>query len=712
MSLPLETSLADVPGAQRFLPKLKKIHIETVRDLLWHFPARYEDFSEVRPISELEPGELVTIQGTIEDVEVRRAWRKQMTIVEAWINDGRDTIRATWFNQPYLKDTLRPGRLANFSGKVSVSEEGEFYLAHPTYEFIAPGSEGHTKHTARLVPVYGETKGLTSKGIRFIVEPLLSRIDTSEWLPQELLERYDFPDLEDALKNIHYPAKLEDAEAARERFAFEELFLLQLALFRERARIAKTPSEKIPTDIEWLKSVLETLPFELTQSQKQALWDIVKDIALPHPMNRLLQGDVGSGKTAVAALGALIAAKHGVQAAFMAPTEILARQHFETIKKLFRKMPAGEQPAVGLLAAGEAKIFYENDLEGKITKSKFLEKVKKGELKILVGTHALIQKGVNFKNLSLVIVDEQHRFGVKQRAALLERRPSPHYLSMSATPIPRTLMLTVFGDLDSSRITELPSGRKEIKTEIIPPERRAGAYQFVREKIKEGRQAFVICPRIDLPDLEGKDLNDLSPMELAALEIKSVKAEFDRLSKDIFPDLRLAMLHGKMKPSEKDKVMNEFKAGKSDVLVATSVVEVGVDVPNAVIIMIESSDRFGLAQLYQFRGRVGRGEHQSYCFLMTETDAKTANERLKALVAAKNGFDLAEYDLALRGPGEFMGESQTGLPDVAMSSLKNPELVEETRCAAEEILAADPGFKKHPLLVAKLQEFHTRIHPE
>ncbi len=713
--LALDTPLSALPHTQRFLSKLKKLHLETVRDLVYYFPVRYEDYSAVRTIDDLAPGEQVTVQGIIEEVEARRAWRRGTAIVDAVIVDESGAaIRATWFNQPYLKETLRPGRHVSLSGKVSLSERGEVYLSHPTYEFIPSTSSGQahavqTKHTARLVPIYGETQGLTSKGIRFLIEPLIGRVEATEWLPEPLLEKHAFAEMGDALRAIHFPDSLEEAEAARRRFSFEELFLLQLATLKQKMALARANAPGIKTDIEWLKEALGRLPFELTQSQKKSLWEIIQDMENTHPMNRLLQGDVGSGKTAVAALAALLAARAGFQSAFMAPTEILARQHFETIKKLFARLSEDEVPAVGMLAAGGAKAFYSPELEGDLKRPEFLEKLERGEIAIAIGTHALIQKGISFKKLGLAIVDEQHRFGVRQRAALLARKTVPHYLSMSATPIPRTLMLSVFGDLDVSLITELPSGRKKIITKIAPPSERQATYGFAREKVREGRQVFVICPRIELPDEKEKPLD---PRALAMLEVRSVKEEYEKLAKKVFPDLKVAMLHGKMKPAEKEKVMADFKAGRADILVSTSVVEVGVDVPNASIMIIEDSDRFGLAQLYQFRGRVGRGEHQSYCFLMTASDKKTENERLKALVAAKNGFELAEHDLRLRGPGEFLGESQTGLPDIAMESLRNPVLVEESRMAAKELLAADPALKKYPLLASRVEGFAKKIHLE
>jgi ATP-dependent DNA helicase RecG len=392
----------------------------------------------------------------------------------------------------------------------------------------------------------------------------------------------------------------------------------------------------------------------------------------------------------------------------MAPTEILARQHFDTMKKLFLRLELENQPAIGLVTGSGATIFYKDALESKISKLEFAKKVTSGEVVIIFGTHALIQKSIEFKHLGLVIIDEQHRFGVRQRAELNAKKEGmgaiPHFLSMSATPIPRTLMLSVFGDLDLSLITELPSGRKEIKTSIVSPLERKATYDFVRKQVKEGRQVFVICPRIDAEEEE--------PGAYKKLELRSVKEEYEKLSKDIFPDLRIAMLHGQMKPKEKEDVMKKFKDREFDILVSTSVVEVGVDVPNATIMMIEGADRFGLAQLYQFRGRVGRGEYQSYCFLMADSSATMNNARLKAILEAKNGFELAEKDLALRGPGQFFGSVQTGLPDIAMEALRDPELVKSSRDAAIKAIQEDPQFKKSSALRKKIEEFRAKLHQE
>jgi ATP-dependent DNA helicase RecG len=547
-----------------------------------------------------------------------------------------------------------------------------------------------------------------------------------EILPLEILKQRGFPEINAALRQIHFPDNLKEARTAKKRFAFEDLFLLQLANLRQRLKLAKQKTHSFPADVEFVKSLLSQLPFELTKSQKMALWDILKDLAKSQPMNRLLQGDVGSGKTIVAALTALLVARDDKQSAFMAPTEVLARQHYQTLKKFFSDFDKG----IALLISAEARVFYGDDLESEIKKSELVKKISDGQIKIIIGTHALIEKNIKFKDLAFVIIDEQHRFGVKQRAELTDQSPNvlPHFLSMSATPIPRTLTLTIFGDLDLSIIDELPKGRKEIITKIVAPGNRDKAYAFIRGQVRKGTQAFVICPRIetndskpnmgtsDVPSIDTNvrtsDVQRLSKRQLLLLEVKNVKEEYEKLSKKIFPDLRVVMLHGKLKTKEKAEVMRGFKEGKIDILVSTSVVEVGVDVPNATIMMIEGSDRFGLAQLYQFRGRVGRGEHQSFCFLFTDSAAKSTHRRLHSLLEAKNGFELAEKDLEIRGPGEFLGESQTGLPDLAMKAIQNPELVKSSREAAEAVLRNDPGLKNYPLLKERLDSFQKEVHLE
>ncbi len=724
----LETELLKIRGlGQNFLNRLAKLKIQTVRDLLWHFPARYDDFSAVAKIADLQVNQSATIFGVVKKIETRRAWRRKMMIVEAFIADETGVIKAIWFNQPYVGQILRLGSRVNLAGKVSLSG-GEIQLSSPAYE-ISHDAVGF-RHTAGLIPIYPETRGLTSRGIRYLIKPILHVLpELPEWIPEDILKVTHLPSLSLALQKIHFPATLRDAEDARRRFAFEDLFLLQLNNLRLKSQLAKERATSLVAEPERLERVVGALPFILTGSQKRSLDEILSDVSKPHPMNRLLQGDVGSGKTVVAAFAALVAAFLGTQASFMAPTEILARQHYRTFQKIFKSVLAEEKVSVGLLTGAEARIFYGEGLESKISKADFLRAIASGELAIIIGTHALIEASVVFHNLTLTIIDEQHRFGVKQRAALVSsetkvtaglkksenrEKSLPHFLSMSATPIPRTLSLTLFGDLDVSIIEELPKGRKPVVTKVVSPENRDKAYAFVREEIKKGRQVFVICPRIEIAEATQ---SDEGPAEGGLLpkpwnEVKAVKAEYERLSKKVFPEFTMSMLHGKLKSKEKEKVMTAFSQGEVQILVATSVVEVGVDVPNATSMIIEGADRFGLAQLYQFRGRIGRGEHQSYCFLFTDSESQSVEERLRALVAAKNGFELAEQDLALRGPGEFLGDKQTGLPDVAMRSLNNAQLIKTARDAAVGTLTRDPELKHHPLLRERLDLFEKQIHLE
>ncbi|MCL5007023.1 MAG: ATP-dependent DNA helicase RecG [Patescibacteria group bacterium] len=701
--IPLETPLRELHGVgPRFVSKLSKLGIHTVRDLLWHFPSRYEDWSKVAKISELKAGDAFTVRARVAEIGVKRAWKRRMLIVEALLEDDSGSIQATWFNQPYIKNVLKPGTIASFAGKVAL-RKNKLYLSSPTYELNAGDS---SKHTGRLVPIYPETKGLTSKGLRFLTQPILESVEpVKEFLPEKVLEEHNLPEVNEALHMVHFPDKLSEAQDARRRFAFEDLFLLHLNNIILRLALFKKSSPKIDAPAHRVKEIVSGLPFELTASQKETLDEILDDMAESHPMNRLLQGDVGSGKTIIAGIAALIAAEQEFQVALMAPTEILARQHYKTVLKFFGETNKG----VGLLISKEARVHYGNSLEEAVAKPALIKELSANRIKILVGTHALIQKSVKFDNLGLIIIDEQHRFGVAQRGALADKKGKlPHFLSMSATPIPRTLMMTVFGDLDVSLIKELPKGRKPIITKIIAPENRNKAYGFIKGQVQRGRQAFVICPRID--PSEGDSL--LTAEETKKLEMKSVKEEHEKLSKRFFPDFKVAMLHGKMASKEKEETMKEFAAGRIDILVSTSVIEVGIDVPNATIMMIESADRFGLAQLYQFRGRVGRGEHQSFCFLFAESGSGTSYKRLNSLLTAKNGFELAEKDLAIRGPGEFLGEEQAGMPDIAMKSLNNLELVKDTRKAAEETLKASPSLRDFPELKKRINAFSKEIHLE
>ncbi len=731
----LSDPVAKLPRVRPMVAKrLKNLGIETIRDLLTHLPSRYDDFSRVTNIAELEAGETASVQGEIVSIRLQRTWKKRMTVVEALVADGTGSVRAVWFNQPYLADTLRQGYTVNLSGKVSLDQRG-LVFSHPSHEVIRGSRtekhEADVLHTGRLVPVYPETAGLTSRWLRFLIQPIVkSAGDTPDPLPAETLPRHNLLSLGEALQSVHFPTRLEEAGEGRRRLAFEELLLIQLAHLKARAKVKSFSAPAIPTNLETVKRFVASLPFQLTDAQRKATWEILQDIAKPHPMARLLEGDVGSGKTAVAAIAALAASAAGLQTAFMAPTEILAQQHFRTLAALL----AGEPVAVGLLTGSEALLARQGNATA-MPKSQLLAHIAAGLVDIAVGTHALIQKHVRLPRLGLVVVDEQHRFGVEQRAALvggdrkLKPKPDtqqpkigllvPHLLSMTATPIPRTLALAIFGDLDLSILDELPKGRRPIETRLVAPAQRPDAYRFIRDEVRRGRQAFVICPRIDPRSAHehGHDLpraSALGPRQsaLALWEVKAVIDEHRRLSQEVFPDLAVGMLHGKLPAREKTSVMGRFTKGELDILVSTSVVEVGVDVPNATVMVIEGAEHFGLAQLYQFRGRVGRAEHQSYCFICTDSTAKAAHRRLKAIIEAKSGFELAEQDLKIRGPGDFLGTRQSGLPDLAMASLSDSRLIKAARTEAELLLRQNADLARWPLLKQRLTEFELKAHLE
>ncbi len=692
----LATELTKIRGLKSyFLERLRTLQILTVRDLLFHFPVRYDDFSSILPIAELVPKTQATVCGEVKKITSRRAWRRNMTIIEAIVADDSGGVRVVWFNQPYIVNQLRAGLTVRLAGKVSDGKEG-VYFSSPAYEVVRPGDVA--RHTSGLIPIYSETKGLTSRGLRYLIQPLLAVLDKiSDPLPAEVLARQNLPRLIEALRTIHFPKTLEEARRAEKRFAFEDLFLIQIMNFKQRLIVVREKALALPIKPEWRAEFISALPFSLTAGQKDCLDEILRDIGRSFPMHRLLQGDVGSGKTVIAALAAWTAFRSGAQTVFLAPTEILARQHHETLTRIFSGPGFSVRPRIGLLVGSHALA----------EKHSVKRDGAKGELDIVVGTHALLQDDLVFKRLALVVVDEQHRFGVRQRASLLRGQNFvPHFLSMTATPIPRTLSLTVFGDLDISTLRELPQGRKAIITKVVDPNRRGKAYEFIREELRRGRQVFVICPRI-----KEAEVTD-SSLLASKIEVKTVTAEYERLSREIFPDFSVAMLHGQLPAKEKKRIMADFSIGAISVLVATSVVEVGVNVPNASVMIIEGADFFGLAQLYQFRGRIGRGEHQSYCLLFTESKSASARGRLQALVRAKNGFELAEMDLELRGPGEFLGDQQTGFPDYAMRALANLELVGESKKEAFLVLEKDPELAQHPELRDRLALFEARVHFE
>jgi len=701
--LTLDTKIKEIKKVgPTYLKRLKQLKIKNIRDLLFHFPHRYDDFRQIVSISQLKEGQKATIKGEIVEIKNIRLFHKRMVLTEALVKDKSGTIKVIWFNQPYLTQTLKKGEIVNFSGKLSFVKK-TLCLSNPVHE-IAQTKE--TTHTGRLVPIYHETAGLSSRYLRYLIKPLLPLINQiTDFLPEPIKRQFKLVSLSQAIKQIHFPNNHQSAQAARQRLAFDELFLIQLITLKQKQKLAQEKALTIPFNQKLIKSFVKDLPFKLTNNQRIAAWQIFQDLAKKKPMNRLLNGDVGSGKTVVAIMAGLEIAKAGYQVALMAPTEILAKQHFHTFKDFLKK----SNLKIALLTRTEAQGLSLKDLpQGTVLKGQSLSRprlkkeIMEGKIDIVIGTHALIQENLKFKNLALAVVDEQHRFGVAQRANLQKKiyqvedglSTIPHLLSMTATPIPRTLTLTIYGDLDISILKEMPQGRQKIITEIVVPADRQKIYNFTKKQVKQKKQVFVICPLID---------------ESEKLEVKSVTQEYEKLSQKVFPQLKIALLHGKLKPKEKEEIMKKFKEGKTDILVSTSVVEVGIDVPQATVMIIEGADRFGLAQLHQFRGRIGRGTAQSYCFLFTDSVAKKTYQRLKAVLKAKDGFELAEKDLKIRGPGDFSGTRQWGLPDLAMASLNDLELIQKSRLAASIVLENNLF---NPTLEKKLKEFQKIIHLE
>lgn len=680
--------------------KLKKIKIHTLGDLLFYFPEHYEDFSKISKIQDLKINENSVIKGKVIDISEERSFRKRMSILTILLSDESSSIEVIFFNQGFLKQSIREGDELIIAGKLRF--KGRSLYFSPT--IFEKTNKDELTHLGQIMPVYKETRGLSSKYIRFILKPLVYSFKDKlpETLPEEIIKENNLMSFKDAFEQIHFPKTMEQAKKAKERFVFEQLFFISLFSLKKKYEIKNEKAQKIEIKKDVIQRLKDSLPYKLTSAQNKVIEQTLNDLNIPHPMNRLLQGDVGSGKTVVASTIALNCIKNKTQVVFMAPTEILAKQHFKTIFDILKRFNVN----VGLLTGKEDK-YYSYKLKNdtiEISRQKLLEKCKKGEIDVLIGTQALIVKKdknnkpkVLFQNLGLVIIDEQHRFGVKQRKELcLENNDKiPHLLSMTATPIPRSLALTIWGDLDLSIIDKMPKGRKEIKTSIILPIERERTYKFIEKELKKENQCFVICPRIE------ED-------ESSKLELKNVKDEYENL-KQIFPDFKIEMLHGKMKPKEKDEIMKNFKKKKFDILVSTSVIEVGIDIPNATVILIEGADRFGLAQLHQFRGRVGRSDKQSYCFLATDSNSKKTIQRLKAMESYSSGFKLSEIDLKLRGPGDFFGVKQWGFSDYVMEALKDIDVIEKAGKAAKKIL---PKIEKYPMTLKRLESFENKVHIE
>lgn len=657
---------------------LARLEIQKVVDLLWHLPARHEDYSQLRTIDQLQPGEQVTIIANLWDVKTRKISMKR-EMVQGIVADSTGTLHATWWNK-YIVKQLKPNSTMRFSGKVGLYM-GQKTLDNPLFEDV----DTEMVSTGRLAPVYRLTEGLSQKKLRELIRQALEEFAhfMSDPLPVPLRTAYQLADLPTALQQVHFPDNQEALTQARKRLAFEEFFYIQLGVLQRRRELQRNPATALPSDAALLEQFTGRLPFALTGAQQRVLGEVARDIARTVPMTRLVQGDVGSGKTAVAAGAMWVASANGIQSALLAPTQILAEQHHRGIARVLEGLPRPDgQPLQVALLTGRV-IGTERE--------RILEELRSGAIDIVVGTTALIQEQVEFNNLGFVVVDEQHRFGVEQRGALRTKSAKqPHLLVMSATPIPRSLAMTIYGDLDVSVIDEMPPGRMEVKTKLFRPRERERLYSFLRREVKEGRQAFIVYPLVE---------------ESEKLDVGAAVEEHKRLSEEVFPDLRLALLHGRMSGSEKDEIMRAFAANDYQILVSTSVIEVGIDVPNASVIVIEDAERFGLAQLHQFRGRVGRGQHQSYCALVSKADTPEAGERLQALADTNNGFALAEKDLELRGPGEFLGTKQSGLPELRIAHLSDVATLALAREAAQKLFEGDPDLREHSPLQKQVWRF-------
>ena len=677
--------------------KFSKLGVKTVRDLLYFFPHRHLDYSQVKFISQLSEGEEQTIMANVWEARVTRLGYRQGT--EATVGDETGNVRVVWFNQPYLAKRLTTNTRIVLSGRVSLFK-GRPVFESPEWEFV---EDRDLIHTGRLVPVYSLTQGLRPRQVRKLMKEVIDQWawQVEDFLPPELRKRNDLLELPQAISQAHYPEDEVAKDKARVRLAFDELFVLQLGVMSKKHDWqVSQPGSAFETKPSLLEAFIKSLPFALTEAQHKVLKEILADLQKPQPMSRLLQGEVGSGKTVVATAALLVTVANGYQGAFMAPTEILAEQHFATIGELLSR--AGhqeeEEPYLrrysGILPRPLTVALLIGDIS-QVRKQELQQRILEGDIDIVIGTHALIQKGVEFRQMGLAVVDEQHRFGVTQRSALRQKGFKPHMLVMTATPIPRTLALTLYGDLDLSTIDQLPPGRQVVKTKWLKPWQRDSAYGFLRKQVASGRQAFIVCPLIE---------------ESEAIAAQAAVVEYQHLSEEVFPDLRLGLLHGRLSSDEKDEVMHRFRAGDLDILVSTPVVEVGIDVPNATVMLIESADRFGLSQLHQFRGRVGRGQEQSYCMLLAENPSEVGRERLDIIENVQDGFVLAEEDLRLRGPGEFFGTRQSGLPDLRMAKLSDMALLELARNEAIKLFQIDPGLgmPEHRLLAGEL----ARIWPE
>lgn len=678
----MEKSLKDIAvqyvkgvGPKRY-KDFQGLGVNSVYDLLYLFPRRYEDRREFKRISLLEEGKIELVMGEILSTNLRHS-RRGLNIFEIKISDGSGLLSAVWFNQPYLKKVLKEGKKVILYGKVE--KFLNIQMNSPEFELIE--EEKDSLNVGRIVPVYPLSGKLTQRILRAIIYEAINQYahKLSEFIPYDIRKHNGLPNIVEAIHWVHFPQDLEKKELARKRFVFEEFFLLQLGIGMKRIK-EKIEKEGISHHLgpDLFKLFIEKLPFELTESQKRVIKEIEEDMAKSKPMQRLLQGEVGSGKTVIAAYALFITVNNGYQGALMAPTEILAEQHFINLSNFFLSFGIN----VELLISGvpeERKKMIKEDL-------------KNGVINIIIGTHSLIEEDVIFKRLGLVIIDEQHKFGVLQRKRLLDKGENPDCLIMTATPIPRTLALTLYGDLDISTLYELPKGRGKVTTYWVSEDKRKEVYEFIKEQIRIGRQAFIVYPIIEDSD---------------SLELKSATQMYEKLKEETFKEFRISLLHGRIPTEEKNRIMQDFKERKIDILVSTIVIEVGIDVPNVTVIVVENAERFGLAQLHQLRGRIGRGKYPSYCILFSSAKTEEARQRLTALVKTQDGFKLAEEDLKIRGPGEFFGKRQHGFPEIKIGDIfKDMEILELSRKEAFNLLRYDQNLSspKHKVLLEMLRE--------
>ncbi len=685
-----QTPITDFPRlGKRLAPRLKKLGIKTIADLLWYLPTRYEDLSEVTSIVDVHPSDTkVTVRGQITLLRSRRSFKRRMMVTELQIEDGSGSLQAVWFQQPYVAKTLQTGDEIFLSGVVKESVSGQ-QMINPNYEKV----KEETLHTGRIVPLYNLTTGVSHKQLRFLIHEALGCVhELQETLPPEIIQQEEFPSLPEALLEIHFPHDWKSLERAEQRLKFEELFWLQIKILygkREYDGLRSTPITAQPPII---NQFLGQLPFTLTDDQQTSLQEVITDLGKTRPMNRLLEGDVGSGKTIVAAAASYLVTSAGHQVAIMAATEILAQQHF---KNFIRLMP---DRTIALLTSKQRFLSDGSDY-GEVSRATIIKNIDQGNISIVIGTHSLIQEDLVWSDLGLAVIDEQHRFGVAQRQKLRHQtnnKTAPHLLSLTATPIPRTLALTLYGDLDISLIKSKPANRQPVITKIVDPSNRPKAYDWLHQKMKQGEQLFIICPLVEASD---------------KLAVKSVMTEYERLKADVYPQLDIRYLHGKMKSEDKDRVISDFRDKKFPLLVASSVVEVGIDIPGATMMVIEGAERFGLAQLHQFRGRIGRNDLPAYCFLFTSEVNHQNRERLQALVKHTDGFELAEIDLQLRGAGDVFGTQQSGLVDLRVARLTDVEMIKVARSWAERVLN-EPEWKQDTELQNKITDVVASVHWE